>query len=235
MIRNKTLKMSVSGLKTLCLCLFTGILFLFPPMKSTAATGEKIVKYVVEKPSSTIKPEKNDTLSSKENNKEERESIFGGNRPLDQSHFTWGADFGASLDLTAHDMSTFDLDVFLGYKNRFIKTVGFGVGVHRTVQGGDNFIPIYVLLRTSFTSRPSRFFFNARFGYSFNTINESPTFGDYNSGLGLGINLSQSRKARTYIILGAAYRYFNERHKNLVSGLDTHSIWMAQLQFGVNF
>lgn len=165
----------------------------------------------------------------------ERESIFGGNRPLDKSHFTWGADIGASVDLTAHDMSTFDLDFVLGYKNSFIKTAGLGVGIHRTVQGGDNFIPVYALIRTSFTSRPSLLFFNARFGYSFNTVEDSPMFGDYNSALGCGFNLSQSRKAKTYIILGVAYRYFNKRHQDYISRLDTNSIWMAQLQFGVNF
>lgn len=165
----------------------------------------------------------------------ERESIFGGNRSLAESHFTWGADLGASVDLTAHDMSTFDLDFILGYKNNFIKTVGVGAGIHRTVQGGDNFIPIYALIRTSFTSRPSLLFLNARFGYSFNTIEDSPMFGDYNSALGCGFNLSQSKKAKTYIILGVAYRYFNQHHQNYISRLDTNSIWVAQLQFGINF
>ncbi|MDE6027255.1 MAG: hypothetical protein K2G23_04240, partial [Muribaculaceae bacterium] len=166
---------------------------------------------------------------------EERESIFGGNKPLDNSHFTWGADLGASVDLTAHDMSTFDLDFVLGYKNKIIKTAGVGVGIHRTVQGGDHFIPVYALIRTSFTSRPSLQFLNARFGYSFNTVEDSPMFGDYSSALGCGFNLSQSKKAKTYLILGVAYRYFNKRHQDYISRLDTPSIWMAQLQFGVNF
>lgn len=164
-----------------------------------------------------------------------RESIFGGNRPLDNSHFTWGADLGASVDLTAHDMSTFDLDFVLGYKNKIIKTVGIGAGIHRTVQGGDNFIPIYAIIRTGFSSRPTLLFLNARLGYSFNTVEDSPMFGDYNSALGCGINLSQSSKAKTYIIVGVAYRYFNKRHQEYISRLDTPSIWMAQLQFGVNF
>ena len=170
-----------------------------------------------------------------ENRETGRESIFGGNRPLDTSHFTWGADLGASLDLTANDMSTFGLDFILGYKNSIFKTLGAGVGIHRTVQSGDNFIPIYALIRTSFTSRPSLLFLNVRLGYSFNTIEDSPTFGDYNAGFGCGINLSQGKKAKTYIILGVAYRYFNENHRDYVARLDTQSVWLAQLQFGVNF
>ena len=170
-----------------------------------------------------------------ENRETGRESIFGGNRPLHTSHFTWGADLGASLDLTANDMSTFDLDFILGYKNSLFKTLGVGVGIHRTVQSGDNFIPVYALIRTSFTSRPSLLFLNVRLGYSFNTIEDSPTFGDYNAGFGCGINLSQVKKAKTYIILGVAYRYFNENHRDYVARLDTQSVWLAQLQFGVNF
>ena len=172
---------------------------------------------------------------TEENREAGRESIFGGNRPLHTSHFTWGADLGASLDLTANDMSTFGLDFILGYKNSLFKTLGAGVGIHRTVQSGDNFIPIYALIRTSFTSRPSLLFLNVRLGYSFNTIEDSPTFGDYNAGFGCGINLSQGKKAKTYIILGVAYRYFNENHRDYVARLDTQSVWLAQLQFGVNF
>ena len=176
---------------------------------------------------------KTDTIQQKQNT--ERESIFGGNRPLDTSHFTWGADLGASIDLTANDMSTFDLDFILGYKSKLFKIIGLGAGIHRTVQKGDNFIPVYALIRTSFTKRPSLLFFNARLGYSFNTVNDSPTFGDFNSALGCGINLYQTSKAKTYIILSAAYRYFNQRHREYISSFDQHYIWIAQLQFGVNF
>lgn len=242
MTKSNALKVSVCGVKTFCLSLLTGTLFLFSfPLK--ASESEKNVKYVVDSKGTvaevtdskaTVMTEITET-QVEEKKEPGRESIFGGNRPLDNSHFTWGADLGASLDLTAHDMSTFDIDVILGYKNKYFKTAGIGVGIHRTVQGGDNFIPIYALIRTSFTSRPSLLFFNARFGYSFNTIDDSPTFGDFNSALGCGINLSKSKRANTYLILSAAYRYFNERHKNMVSRIDTHSIWMAQLQFGVNF
>ena len=48
---------------------------------------------------------------------------------LGKSHFTWGAEFGSSIDMTAHNMSTFDLDVNFGYKNAVFKVVGVGVGI----------------------------------------------------------------------------------------------------------
>lgn len=44
-----------------------------------------------------------------------RESLFPEkSRSLAKSHFTWGAEAGASIDLTGHDMSTFDVDVLFG-------------------------------------------------------------------------------------------------------------------------
>lgn len=173
--------------------------------------------------------------SAEEKPTPKRESIFGDSPSLENSHFTWGADVGASIDLTGHDLSTFDLDLLLGYKNPAIKTVGIGVGVHRTVLGNDNFIPLYVLFRSSFTSRPSLCFFNLRAGYSFNTIEDSPTFGDYNAAIGCGFNLSRSKTASTYLICNLGYRYFNQRHQDYIARLDTHSVWTAQLQFGINF
>ncbi len=168
--------------------------------------------------------------------KPERESLFPKrSRSLAKSHFTWGAETGASLDLTGHDMSTFDVDVLFGYKNSFIRMAGFGAGIHRTVQNGDNFIPIYATLQTSFRKKPSLLFMSLKIGYSFNTINDSPTFGDFVSALGIGVNLSKSRLASSYIILSAGYRYFNERHLNMVDRLDQHYIYIAQLRFGVSF
>ncbi|MDE5791853.1 MAG: hypothetical protein K2H96_11585 [Muribaculaceae bacterium] len=221
-IRNKFFK----------LALIAGALFL----SSNAFDSKAAEKTNADTAITNLVPDENNKQVSNINKTENvRESIFGGNRPLDTSHFTWGADLGASVDLTAHDMSTFDLDFIVGYKNKFLKTIGIGAGIHRTVQGGDNFIPIYALIRTGFSSRPTLFFLNVRFGYSFNTVEDSPMFGDYNSAIGCGINLSQTSKAKTYIILGVANRYFNKRHQDYISRLDTPSIWIAQLQFGVNF
>ena len=165
-----------------------------------------------------------------------RESLFPHKSiSLATSYFTWGAEAGASIDLTGHDMSTIDVDVHLGYKDAFLQILGIGAGIHRTVQSGANFIPLYVMLQTSFRSKPSLFFLNAKLGYSFNTINDSPTFGDFVSSLGLGINLSRTRLARTYLVLALGYRYFNERHREYVNHLDAKYVYIAQLSFGVSF
>lgn len=176
----------------------------------------------------------NNTEKSKQ--AEQRESLFPHkSRSLADSHFTWGAEVGTSIDMTGHDMSTFDLDALIGYKNSFLNIAGIGAGVHRAVQSGNNFVPIYAVIQTSFRNKPSLFFLNAKFGYSFNTINDSPTFGDFVSALGVGLNLSRSRIARTYVLLSVGYRYFNERHKSYVDKLSTHYVYMAHLSFGINF
>ncbi len=153
---------------------------------------------------------------------------------LSTSHFTWGVEFGSSIDVTAHNHSTFNLDVNIGYKNDYFKVIGIGCGIHRSIESGNNYIPVYALMRTSFRKKPSLLFMNLELGYSFNTIADAPTFGDFSNALGIGVNLSSTRKANCYIILSAGSRYFNENHKSLIK-LNTKYIFVAKLQIGINF
>lgn len=171
-----------------------------------------------------------------DSNTQERESLFPAKSlSLAFSHFTWGAEVGSSIDVTGYDLSTIDVDVLFGYKNSFIRMAGFGAGVHRSVQRGDNFIPVYATIQTSFRSKPSLCFFSAKIGYSFNSIEDSPTFGDLSSLIGIGFNLSSSRVAKSYILVSAGYRYFNQRHIDMISSIDRHYIFIARLALGVNF
>lgn len=167
--------------------------------------------------------------------KPERESLFpNASRSLAFSHFTWGAEIGGSIDLTGHDMSTFDIDAVFGYKNKWIRVVGVGVGVHRSFGTSNMFIPVYVVFRSSFRPKPSLFFLSAKAGYSFNTISDSATYGDISSSLGWGINLAMSKRFRSHIILGVSYRHFRERHRANFN-LDTQNIVLANVSFGVDF
>ena len=153
---------------------------------------------------------------------------------LGKSHFTWGAEFGSSIDMTAHNMSTFDLDVNFGYKNAVFKVVGVGVGFQRGIDSGNNFLPVYFVMRTSFRKKPSLCFLNLQAGYSFTTLKGSKTHGDIISALGCGINLTQSRHAKSYIIVSACSRFFDKNHREL-TGLDMKAINYARLQIGINF
>lgn len=155
-------------------------------------------------------------------------------RNLDTSHFTWGAEVGSSIDATGHDLTTFNVDVLIGYKNACIKMLGIGAGIHRSIHMGNNLIPVYAVFRSSFRKKPSLLFLDLQAGYSFNTFEDHDTFGDFTSALGLGINLSQTRRAKSYIILSGGYHYINDKHREMVS-IDTNSIYVVNLSFGVNF
>lgn len=165
----------------------------------------------------------------------ERESIFPqGNRPLWLSHFTWGVDVGASIDLRGYDMSTFDLDVMIGYKSEFIRTIGIGAGVHRSFGKKNNFIPLYFVFRSSFRSKPSLFFFNMRAGYALSNIGEGASRGGVMAALGVGINLAMSKRFQSHILLSYCYYHINS-HSRLEANLPAKYVDLARISFGVNF
>lgn len=164
-----------------------------------------------------------------------RESIFGDKSPsLAESHFTWGAETGASLDLLGNDMSTLDADIFFGYKNPLIKTLGVGAGIHRAFGTGTNFIPVYALLRIGFSRTKNLCFLNAKAGYSFNSIAGEGSRGGLKGSLGLGFNLAQSRRFHSHIII--SYGFFRLDNSIITqAGSEVRDISLAQLTFGVNF
>ncbi len=175
------------------------------------------------------------TTDSISDNGFERESLVPRSTlSLAFSHFTWGAEAGSSLDMTSHDLSTFDADVLIGFKNSFIKIVGFGAGLHRSIHSGNNMIPVYAVFRSSFRSKPSLCFLNLQAGYSFNTYGDSKTMSDLYGALGLGINLQKTSKASSYVILSLACQHLNDKNKEAVK-FDTNYILFAKLMIGVTF
>lgn len=165
---------------------------------------------------------KSDTLLGEKGN-----SLIG-------SHFTWGADVGSSIDLRGSDMSTFDIDAYFGYKGQLIRTAAVGAGVHKAFGNSYTFTPVYALLRTSFTSRPSLFFFELKGGYSFNTLADSGSIGGAYGSLGLGINLAMSKRFQSHIVL--AYGFYTLRNATeLAIPYVGDNISSAVLRFGLNF
>lgn len=144
------------------------------------------------------------------------------------SHFTWGAEVGSSLDMTSHDLSTFDADVMLGFKNSFIKMVGFGAGIHRSIHSGNNMIPVYAVFRSSFKSKPSLCFFNLQAGYSFNSYGKNDTQGNLYGAVGIGINLQKTSLASSYVILSLAYQHLSNANREAIK-FDTNNIYFAKI------
>lgn len=177
-------------------------------------------------------PTPTDSISQKDS-----ESIFPNiSRVLYNSHFTWGADVGASIDMDVEDMSTFNADMYFGYKSKFVKFAGIGAGVHRSFGKGNNFIPVYAMFRSSFRNKPSLVFLDIRGGYSFNSIAGSDTHRGFYGGLGIGFNLSRSNRFNTHIILSyAALVPDKEKQKESENTYTGKFINYAELKFGISF
>ncbi len=150
------------------------------------------------------------------------------------SHFTWGLETGMSLDVSGLDMSTFNLDVMFGYRNKWIQMVGVGGGVHKSLGSSDSFFPVYVLFRSSFRPKPSLFFFHLRLGYSFNAVSNSPTYGDTSCAIGCGLNLTNKRKFQSYLLVAYSFRHFNRKHSE-AADINRSNVSLAQIGFGVTF
>lgn len=155
-------------------------------------------------------------------------------RSLNRSHFTWGIDVGSSIDLGGNDMSTFDADAMFGYKSNYWKAIAIGAGVHKAFGNAYTFVPIYALVRTSFRSKPSLFFLDARAGYSFNTLADAGSQGGFTFSLGCGINLALYKGISSHIIVG--YSYFGLKEATDVSvPYRGDNIDYAILRIGVSF
>ena len=72
------------------------------------------------------------------------------------NHFAWGAEIGGGIDLTSHDMSSINLDAYLGYRNSWIDVLGIGAEVDMMVNNSVRSFPVYALFRTGFRSCDSR-------------------------------------------------------------------------------
>lgn len=151
-----------------------------------------------------------------------------------RSNFAWGVDVGSSIDMSGYDLSTFDVNLMMGYKNSLFRIIGIGAGINRAFGNGSTFIPLYFVVRTSFRKRPSLLFMHLKAGYSLNTIRESATQGDIKVSLGLGINLAVSHKFMSHIILSCGVRHFSDKHLEALD-FSVENIYLAQLSFGINF
>lgn len=156
------------------------------------------------------------------------------NRSLFSKHFAWGIEAGTSIDVSGYDSSTLNLDALFGYRNELFNLVAVGIGIHHAMGSGDNYIPLYATLRTSFTKKPRLFFMSVKMGYSFNTIGDADTFGDINASLGGGINLAVKRTFSSYLMLAYEFRHFNKKHREIVS-IENPNISMMSLTLGFNF
>jgi len=126
-------------------------------------------------------------------------------RPV-KGAFSWGADAGASIDMTGNDLSTIDFSAAFGYKRGWINFLGVGAGVDFPVSSSPRAYTFFASFHTNFTNRPTLLFLSARCGLSVNYLPCDNRYTGSYAGIGLGINLARSDKFVSYIIFGCTFR-----------------------------
>lgn len=122
-----------------------------------------------------------------------------------KTHFSWGADTGLGVDMTGHDMSSFDLSLYAGMRRGWIKFLGLGAQASSSIANSARYYSLHVLFRTNFMNRPSRFFWELRPGIAYNQLNnENRSYGAY-AATAVGVNLASSSKFSSYMTLGYTF------------------------------
>lgn len=127
----------------------------------------------------------------------------------DESHartkFVWGAEFGSSIDLSAHDMSSIDFNAGFGLSHGWITMAGVGAGAGIMVSNSCRTYPIFAIFRTSFSSRPRLLFMDLRGGVALNYLTDNLSKTSPYLSAGVGFNLAGGRNFQSYLVAGYTY------------------------------
>lgn len=148
--------------------------------------------------------------------------------------FAWGADAGASIDLTSNDMSALDFSAVFGMSRGWINFLGIGAEADIMISNSCRSYPFYVNFRTNFRNTPSTFFWDVKAGMSLNYLEHNHRQTGFYGSTGLGVNLARSSKFCSHLIIGYTFR----RRKTLTGDEMTHyfkSISYASVKIGIVF
>lgn len=150
------------------------------------------------------------------------------------SHFTWGAEAGGAIDMTSNDLSSVNLDAYFGYRNRWLNVLGVGAEVNMMVSSSVRAFPIYAMLRTGFSSRPTLLFMDLRGGVVLNNVGAGKQQTSPYVSTGVGVNLATGATFKSYIVLSYVYNGM-EPFKKGDQMCDVDGLSMACLRIGINF
>lgn len=154
--------------------------------------------------------------------------------PVDTDiHFAWGADAGASIDMSAHDMSAIDFNASFGMRRGWINFLGLGLGTQISVSNSSRCYPVFAEFRTNFRDKPSLFFWDLRAGAAYNQTDFGHEYTGFFGFTGAGINLARSNKFTSYMMLGMTYRTGKDHFHN--TEVHQPDIYMATCKIGVTF
>lgn len=158
-------------------------------------------------------------------------------KPVDNRlkvRFAWGADIGASIDMSGNDMSSVDFDIALGMKRGWLNFLGIGAQANLSVSNSCRSFPLFLLFRTNFTDRPTRVFWELKGGASLNYLEHNHQQTGIYGSTGIGIRLASSRNFSSHMTLG--YTYIQRR--KIVGTEMTHNftdLHFATVKIGVTF
>lgn len=149
-------------------------------------------------------------------------------------HFAWGADAGASIDMTANDMSSIDFNIAFGIRRGWINFLGVGAGADICVTNSTRAYPIFAEFRTGFTEKPSLLFWDLRGGIAYNYLEHNHEQVGVYANTGVGIHLARSSKFASYLSLAYTFR----QRKKIVGTEMTHdfrNLHFVTARIGVTF
>lgn len=152
-----------------------------------------------------------------------------------EGKFAWGADFGTSIDLNGHDMSTVNIDANFGYANGVLRTVGVGAGAHMMMSNGCRAFPLYMILQTNFRHKPTLCFLDLRFGMAINNVDHDSRQTSPYINPSLGFNLAGNKNFQSYMRIGYLYNgmksFGPENNRTVING----GLNMVNVSIGVTF
>ncbi len=152
----------------------------------------------------------------------------------DKTLFAWGAEAGASIDMTGNDMSSVDVAINFGMRRSWLNFLGVGVAADIMVSQSTRSFPLYVNFRTSFVNRPALAFMDLKLGASLNYLEHNHQQTGLFGYAGVGFNLAQNTKYCSHLSIG--YTYLQRRR--VVGPEMTHdfkSLSFASVKLGVTF
>jgi len=174
-----------------------------------------------------------DSLRTMPANSGERLGVVMRQREKTPTQFVWGADVGASVDMTGDDMSTVDVSASFGLRHGWIGFLGVGAEANFMVSNSCRSYPIFLLLRTSFSKIPKILFWELRGGISLNYLEHNHRQQGIYASTGIGAYLARGEKFRSYIALSYTYRERRRIEGEMIHPF--HDLHYAAVRIGVSF
>lgn len=147
--------------------------------------------------------------------------------------FAWGANAGASIDMSGQDMSAIEFSASFGMRRGWINFLGVGMGADLITSNSSRCYPIFIDFQTNFRNSPTLFFWSIRSGISLNYLEHNhDQVGAYAS-TGLGINLARGNSFCSYMFIGYTFRQRNNIEDEF--NHEFKSLHYVSCKIGLNF